>query len=443
MEDRSQQTRNVKIVVVGIGSASFGPKTLGDIISRPELAGSSLCLMDLNADAADSMGILARRLNQSWDAGLQTETTTDLAIALQDADFVICMLEASRDRLWQLDMRIPIKHGVKQILGENGGPGGLAHTLRTVPLVLDVARQMEIHCPSAWLLNYTNPLPRICRAIRKYSSIRAIGFCHGIGNTVDTIANILEIDADDVDVEAAGLNHFHWVLDVHRRSTGEDLYPLLRQRELEFEPQERRLWSDLFRRFGHLPFPSDDHIGEYLPFMHVEAFDSWEKYGHKAHWLLHGEVNDDRRQGMWREIEEMNSGTRAVDHLRSGSGERAVPALLGLRDDLSSHEIALNIPNKGYITNLPEDCIVEVPATVSTAGAEGASIGDLPAVIAAWCSNQVYVAELAVDAAVQGDRTIALQALLADPVINDIDVAEKILDEFLSVHTDWLPLFTQ
>jgi alpha-galactosidase len=177
--------------------------------------------------------------------------------------------------------------------------------------------------------------------------------------------------------------------------------------------------------------------------MHVEAFNSWEKYSHKAHWLLHGEVNDDRRQEMWREIGEMNSGTRTVDHLRSGSGERAVPALLGLRDDLNSHEIALNIPNQGYITNLPEDCIVEVPATVSTAGAEGASIGDLPAVIAAWCSNQVYVAELAVDAAVQGDRTIALQALLADPVINDIDVAENILDEFLSVHADWLPQFTQ
>ena len=416
--------------------------TLGDILSRPELSGSSLCLMDLNADAADSMGRLARRLNESWDAGLQIETTTDLAMALPDADFVICMLEASRDRLWQLDMQIPVKYGVKQVLGENGGPGGLAHTLRTAPLVLEVARQMEIHCPSAWLLNYSNPLPRNCRAVQKYSDIKVIGFCHGIGNTVDKIARILERDSADIDVKAAGLNHFHWVLDVRSSSTGEDLYPLLRQRELEFEPQTRRLWSDLFRRFGYIPFPSDDHIGEYLPFLHVEAFDSWNKYNHEPHRLLYGEVNDDRRQQLWREIEEMSDGSRSAEHLRAGSGERAVPVMIALKNNGNSHELALNLPNKGYINNLPQDCIVEVPASVSGFGAHGISVGDLPAPIAAWCSNQVYVAELAVDAAVQGDRTMALQALLADPVINDIDVAEKILDEFLSVHADWLPQFT-
>jgi alpha-galactosidase len=431
-----------KIAVVGIGSASFGPMTLGDILSRPELSGSSLCLMDINADAAESMGRLARRLNESWDAGLQIETTTDLAMALPDADFVICMLEASRDRLWQFDMQIPVKYGVKQVLGENGGPGGLAHTLRTAPLVLEVARQMEIHCPSAWLLNYTNPLPRNCRAVEKYSDIKVIGFCHGIGNTVDKIAKILELDADDIDVKAAGLNHFHWVLDVRSSSTGEDLYPLLRQRELEFEPRTRRLWSDLFRRFDYIPFPSDDHIGEYLPFFHVEAFDSWTKYNHEPHRLLYGEVNDDRRQQMWLEIEEMSGGIRSAEHLRAGSGERAVPVMIALKNNGNSHELALNLPNKGYINNLPQDCIVEVPASVSGFGAHGLSVGDLPAPIAAWCSNQVYVAELAVDAAVQGDRTMALQALLADPVINDIDVAEKILDEFLSVHADWLPKFT-
>ena len=435
--------KNVKIVVVGIGSASFGPKTLGDVFCRPELSGSTLCLVDLRAEAVETMGRLAGKLNEAWHTGLKIETTTDLAGALPGGDFVICMLEADRDRLWQLDMRIPVKHGVKQVLGENGGPGGLAHTLRTAPLVLEVAHQMETHCPEAWLLNYTNPLPRNCRAVRKYSDINVIGFCHGIGGTVDTIARILDVDADDVDVKAAGLNHFHWVLDVRLRSTGEDVYPLLRQRELDFEPQTRRLWSDLFRRFGQLPFPSDDHIGEYVPFMHVDAFDSWNKYGHDPHWLLHGEVDDERRQTMWREIEEMIDGGRAVDHLRAGSGERAIPVLLALRDNLNSHELALNIPNRGYIDNLPDDCIVEVPASVSGYGAVGLPLGELSAPVAAWCSNQVYVAELAVDAAIQGDRTIALQALLADPVINDIDVAEKILDEFLSVHAEWLPQFTR
>jgi alpha-galactosidase len=432
--------RNVKIVVVGIGSASFGPKTLGDIFTRPELAGSELWLVDINPDALEWMGRLAQKLNEQWSCGLSVHQTTDLSQALPDADFVICMLEASRDQLWQLDMQIPHKYGVMQVLGENGGPGGLSHTLRTAPLVLAVAQQMEQYCPQAWLLNYTNPVPRICRAISKYSNIKAIGFCHGIGGTIKTIGQILEVEPEALDVKAAGLNHFHWVLDVRLQESGEDLYEALRQREPEFEPEQRHLWRDLFRRLGYFPFPSDDHIGEYLPFMHVREFGSWEKYGHD-HALLHWDGEGDRRGDMWGRIRQLVGGEESIESLRQGSGERAINVLLAIRDNLNSYELALNIPNKGYITNLPDGCTVEVPASVSGFGVDGLTVGDLPASVAGLCNTQAYVAELAVDAAVKGERAIALQALLADPVVNDIDVAEKILDEYLSVHAAWLPQF--
>ena len=430
----------VKIVVVGIGSASFGPKTLGDILSRQELTGSTLHLVDINPEALDKMGNLGRRMNDRWGTGLRIETATNLEDALPGADYVICMLEANRDRLWQLDLQIPHKYGVMQVIGENGGPGGLSHTLRTVPLVLDVARKMEKHCPDAWLLNYTNPLPRICRAVKKYTPVKAIGFCHGIGATLRTIGRIIDVDPEDLDVKAAGLNHFHWVLDARIRSTGEDAYPRIRKREKDFEPDVRHLWQDLFRRLGYLPFTSDDHIAEYLPHMHVGAFDSWEKYGHD-HWLLHWNGEDVKREAMWTEINDMISGDQPIDRLKDGSGERAIPVLLAIRDNSNSYELTLNIPNDGYIKNLPDEVIVEVPAYVSGSGATGHSFGDLPPQIAAWCSNQVYVAELAVDAAVKGCRTTALQSLLSDPVINDIDTAEKILDEYLKVHADWLPQF--
>ena len=433
--------RNVKIVVVGIGSASFGPKTLGDIFARPELSGSELWLVDINPEALTPMGQLATRLNEEWACGLNIHCTTDLAEALPGADFVICMLEASRDQLWRLDMQIPHKYGVMQVLGENGGPGGLSHTLRTAPLVLAVAQQMEEHCPQAWLLNYTNPVPRICRAIKKYTAIKAIGFCHGIGGTINTLSKILAVDPEQLDVKAAGLNHFHWVLDLRSQENGEDLYDTLRQREPEFEPEKRYLWRDLFRRLGYFPFPSDDHIGEYLPFMHVREFGSWEKYGHD-HWLLHWDGEDDRRGDMWSRVRALIEGEESIEVLRTGSGERAINVLLAIRDNLNSYELALNIPNKGYITNLPDDCIVEVPATASSFGIDGFMMGDLPTPVAGLCNTQAYVAELAVDAAVKGERAIALQALLADPVINDMDVAEKIIDEYLSVHAAWLPQFT-
>tara|TARA_Y100000588_G_scaffold361630_1_gene422621 strand:- start:13075 stop:14382 length:1308 start_codon:yes stop_codon:yes gene_type:complete len=431
---------NVKIVVVGIGSASFGPRTLGDILARPELSGSELHLVDIRSEALDPMTAVAHRMNEEWSAGFRVHATTDLVEALPGADFVICMIEANRDRLWQLDMQIPHKYGVMQVLGENGGPGGLSHTLRTVPLVLDVARHVEAHAPDAWFLNYTNPLPRICRGVTKYTSVKTIGFCHGIGSTVRVIGELLDLDPDEFDVRAAGLNHFHWVMDVRSKDSGEDLYPSLRERAAAHDPGKQHLWSDLFRTFGWMPFPSDDHVGEYLPFMHVRAYESWQKYDHD-HWLLHWDGTDSRRDTMWEEISERIDGSRSIDDLRGGSGERAIPVLVALRDGLGTSELALNIPNDGYISNLPDDVIVEVPATVGAGGPEGHRFGDLPSQIAAWCSNQVHVAELAVDAAVTGDRAIALQSLLADPVINDIDTAEKILDEYLSVHSEWLPQF--
>jgi alpha-galactosidase len=352
------------------------------------------------------------------------------------------MVEVNRDWLWQMDLTIPHKYGVMQALGENGGPGGLSHTLRTVPLVLGIVQQMEALCPNAWLLNYTNPVPRVCRAIRRYSEIRAVGLCHGIGSTIDTVAAILGVEPGAVDVKAAGLNHFHWVLDVRFRETGEDAYALLRQREPSFRFGERRLWRDLFHRVGMMPFPSDDHIAEYLPFMHIASFGPWRKYSHD-HWLLHWDGSHDRRDAMAAWIRDLADGIASLEDLREGSGERGIPVLLALRDNLNSYELALNIPNTDTISSLPAGCIVEVPAVVSSFGVQGLPVGDLPAVIAGWCNTQVYVAELAVEAAVTGDRRVALQALLADPVVNDIDVAEKILDEYLTVQADYLPQFVR
>ena len=254
--------RSVKIVVVGAASASFGPKTLADVLACGELGGSELWLVDLDQAALDLMWRLAQHLNAEWDSGLRIERTTDLAAALPGADYVVSMVEVNRDRLWQLDLTIPHKYGVFQVLGEKGGPGGLSHTLRSAPLVLEIAKQMEQHCPRAWLLNYTNPVPRVCRAVARYTGIQAVGLCHGINSTVRRAAEILGVSPDEIDVKAAGLNHFHWVLDLRFKATGEDAYPLLRERERAYKPEERRLWRDLLRRYGYLAYPSDDHIAE-------------------------------------------------------------------------------------------------------------------------------------------------------------------------------------
>ncbi|HQK95517.1 MAG TPA: hypothetical protein PLD23_18615, partial [Armatimonadota bacterium] len=168
----------------------------------------------------------------------------------------------------------------------------------------------------------------------------------------------------------------------------------------------------------------------------------WAKYRHD-HWLLHWQGHSDRREASWARVRRLASGEDALDDLRQGTGERGVAVLRAIVASQNSQELALNIPNEGAIANLPAGCIVEVPAQVSGFGVRGLALGDLPPAVAALCSIQVQIAELAVEAAVEGSRQAALHALLIDPVINDIDVAGKILDDYLTVHADYLPQFAR
>jgi len=429
-----------RIVIAGAGSASFGPGTLADVLRHDDMAGSELVLVDVDAGALECLWQLACRMNREWGSGLAIERTTDLARALPGAEFVISMVEVNRDALWHLDMTIPHRYGVMQVLGENGGPGGLAHTLRTAPLVVGIARAMESHCPHAWLLNYSNPVPRICRAVTRYTDIRTVGLCHGVGSTLARVAEITGLAEADVDLKVGGLNHFHFVLDARSRRDGSDLYPTLRAWANDEGRKERHLWTDVFRTLGHMPFPSDDHIGEYLPYMHVAAFEPWAKY-HHDHWLLHWKGSSDRREEGWARLRRLAAGEDSIEGLRQGTGERGVAVLRAILASQNTHELALNIPNEGAIANLPAGCIVEVPAQVSGFGVRGLALGNLPPAVAALCSIQVQIAELAVQAAVDGDRQAALHALLIDPVVNDIDAAEHILSDYLAAHAPYLPQF--
>ena len=424
--------RPTKIVVIGAGSACFGPGCLRDAINCEGLSGSTLSLVDIDGDALEVMAKLARRMNEESGAGLTIEHTTDRREALPGAEFVITCIAIKRNELWRLDWQIPLNHGIKQVFGENGGPGGLSHTLRNVPAILDICRDMEKLCPNALLMNFCNPESRICLAVSKYTSIKAVGLCHGVFMGMDSIARIVGVEQLDVDVKAAGLNHFTWALSAHRASTGEDLYPALREKEPNCDPNWLPLTRALFRTYGLFPFCSDDHIGEYLGF-------AWEKV-HERGFDFDGA--DARRDKGWAHALKMASGEEPVaEYMRRGSGEASFDIVRGILADTNQLLPAVNIPNRGCITNLPADAVVEVPATVNSAGLQGLCLGDMPDGIAGLLNNQIAVQKLTVDAAVTGSRQLALQAMLADPVVTDMDVAERCLDELLSVHAEFLPQF--
>jgi alpha-galactosidase len=459
-----------KIVVIGAGSASFGLNTLAALMRSPRLRESHLALVDRNADALALVGRLAHRLNREWDARMTVTTHIHHAEALEGAGFVVLSIEVTpREQLWRMDYEIPLRYGVRQPYAENGGPGGFAHAARNIVPVMEIVRDMEQLCPDAWLINYTNPMVRICDAIARYSRIKVVGLCHQIyvgyavvglalaadlGFTVpegftDTRASLSTIPAREVvirqaverlDIQAAGLNHFTWMLSVRDRLTGEDLYPLFASRWAQMDPAFEPLTRRMYEIFGLFPVPGDEHLSEYLPWVSDPVTRPWEKYDLGLYeWDIWEQVRGVRHEEMAR----LADGRLSLDSLAEADSEGALEMIENIAGAGRHYHLAVNVPNRGAITNLPEGAIVEVPGMVTGAGVQGVCVGALPEPIAELCRREITVAQLCVDAAVNGDRRAALQCLLLDPVVTDIEVAQRILDDYLTTYREYLPQFWQ
>ncbi len=427
----------VKVTSIGIGSFIFGVELLRDFFQTEELRGCELALVDLDADRLRLMTGLADRLNAAsgWQAAITS--TPDRTQALPGSQFVVTSLEVNRDPLWILDHEICRRHDVPSVLSENGGPGGLSHALRTVPLVVDVARDVERLCPDALLFNYTNPEGRVCLAIRRYTAVRAVGLCHGVAGTVPFVAQALGKKASEIDLRAAGVNHFTWMTSLTDMATGEDLYPAFQECIGALPADQWPLCRLLFDHFGIFPTTGDNHVGEYI---------GWaaEVCGTKGYDF---EQAAELRRLALANIEGWVAGVKPVDSLLAQPSREARSGLscAGIMADVlagrSQRRPSLIVPNEGYIENLSRDAVVEVPGESADGIVRGIPVGELPGPVASMVQNEVEVQKLVVDAAMTGSRELALQALLIDPVVNSADKAEALLDDILSSHAPYLPQF--
>jgi alpha-galactosidase len=441
--------RPTKIVLIGAGSVSFGLGTLQNLMAHAEaLRGSQIVLVDIDTDSLDLMLRVAQGMKQEAGANLLFEGTTDARAALDGAEFVILAVAQDRNQTWWQDWEIPLKYGIKHVLGENGGPGGLGHTLRSVSLVLDVARQIEEVAPDALVLNFTNPMSRVCLAIKRATALQCVGLCHQIGASYRLSGQVLGLtekprDWDElleqlrwldrkIDIKAAGVNHFTFVYDMRDKETGEDLYPVFRERLAamppDFEPLSRRLMD----AFGLFPATGDGHAGEYVSF-------AWETSDMKGPPLDRYEQEGVEIKAGLRKAVAGESSFREL--LEPKTTDRAVQIIDAILHNKNLYELAVNIPSRGCIPGLPDWAIVEVPAVVSGSGVAGLHVPELPCGITALLAQQVAVQDLAVEAAIHGDRQAALQALLLDPVVSSYEAAVKILDDFLTTHASYLPRF--
>ena len=461
-------TLPTKITVIGAGSASFGENTLSAIVRSKKLRGSTLALVDRNADTLDIVNRLANRLNREWDAQFTITSHTNHQDALSGSKFVVNAIEVgARENLWQQDFEIPIKYGVRQPYAENGGPGGFAHAARNIGPIMQIARDMEQACPDAWFINFTNPMIRICDAVNRHSNIKAVGLCHQIyaGYTMVgvALAKDLGIEVPEgltglhaavdqhpfqhrvreqivplVDIRAAGLNHFSWILSIHDRRTGEDLYPLFRKRFFELDPKFEPLTRDVFSAFGLFPVPGDTHLCEYLPWLSDSQTRPWDKYNIRLYdWDLFAAV----REFELARMNDMANDEATIEGLLDTDSEGALEMIENQVCATTHYHLAANLPNTGQISNLPHGCTIETPIVVDSAGIHPVHVGALPDPIAELCRREIATAQLGVDAAVEGNREKALQCLLLDPVITDIETGRRILDDYLTSYKDYLPQF--
>lgn len=424
-----------KIVFIGAGSMSFGLSTFRDMffddevrgLTREELKGCTLTLVDSNPEALSRMAALAEKMNADAGNHLILESTTDRRAALDGAGFVINSVAIDRTRLWKQDFAVPKRLGIRHTLGENGGPGGLFFTLRTLPLIFDIIRDMEELCPGALFLNYSNPESRIILALAKYSKIKAVGLCHGIFMARGDICRIIDREWRDLELWAMGLNHFQVVTQVRERATGRDLYPLLKEKAKTYDPSFMPLTRRLMDAYGHWITCSDDHLGEYLPY-------GWEGGEEGYDFAADEEERAELKEG----IEAVQRGEPLPEDWVGAVGERTTDVIGGVLHNRHRYIESAVLYNNGAIPNLPADLAVEVPAMIDLAGVHPISQGPLPEPLARLLSLQAGPQQLSVEAAVRGSKELALQALLCDPVINSSDAAVKLLDELWEINRPYI-----
>jgi alpha-galactosidase len=445
-----------KITLIGAGGMSFGPTMVNDVIHTPALAGSRLMLHDVNEQRLLRAYRFAAKLNAGNGAPVILDHSTDPAEALDGADFCLSSAEFGRFRYWRQDYEVPRRHGSTQINGENGGPGAVFHSLRSIANTLSICADIERHCPDAFLVNLSNPMSRVTLAINEGTKVRNVGMCHEMPIGVHRYARLLRIPVEHIEAKASGINHFTFFTELRDRRTGEDLLPRVRalfeRKVFDFGPRVTALANRLadrpilamvpehfhiplvahmVRTYGVVPCSVDSHIGEYLPFAdgiggyhpnHAEQFERLDRTTER--WTTR--VADTR----------IPLPTHRIGH----SLEEVVPIVAAMATGVPASIQAVNVPNRGYLPNVADGAIVEVGATVDADGIHPETMPPVVEPIASHIATQVRLQDLIVRAALTGDRDLALQAVIEDPTSPPDEAAcRAMFDELVALQAPHLP----
>jgi len=430
-----------KIAMIGAGSIVFCKTLMMDIMATPALKDSEFRLMSRTMPKLRRVKRFADKVIKDNGLKASVSITTNRREAIKDADYVIVMLQIGGVDAFEKDYLIPFKHGVDQCIGDTMGPGGVFRTLRTVPVMLNIARDVQELAPKAHVLNYVNPMATICWALGTVPGLSFVGLCHGVQTTLDLISRYVGVKKQEIDYTCAGINHMAWFLSLAHK--GKDLYPLFRKRceKPEYYINEK-VRIETMRQFGYFMTESTGHLSEYLP---------WFRKNKKALDLYCDEPAFGGETGAYYKWCRLIADTIENEDLLADEPTMLKPRsveycsyILEALETGVPFKFQGNVRNDGYITNLPKGCCVEVPLFADKIGLHPTFVGDLPIQLAALNQTNVTVQGLAVQAAIEGDPELAVAACALDPLaaaVLTLKEARDMAAEMFKAEAKWLPQF--
>ena len=439
----------MKIAMVGGGSCLWSPKLICDMIHEKSLDESEIVLEDIDLRAADRIRCAAERLARDNRSRLRFTITDNEEKAFENADVVLITISTGGLETMRADVEIPEKYGIYQAVGDTVGPGGWSRTLRNVPVFAAWAEKIRRLCPNAFILNYSNPMAALTGVFHTVApELKAIGLCHGPVETIAYLGKIFGVAPERISAKVGGINHFFWIL--HFTVDGKDGYELLKQKLAgrplhaldRFADPENGIFSTghqvlsaVYENCGYLTYSEDNHTAEFLP----------------GFLLSRKTVRDFRifRKSMafrkkcyeeaWNRVEEIQTGKQKI---YPRSIEVAVEVMKAIRLG-TRHLDIVNLPNMGQISNLPRHAVVETYGAVTSAGFSPIAVGDLPETLAALTEPYCRIQLMTLDAALNGNKNLAFEALMLDPLCRKLPFGKirRMGEELMAANRRWLPQF--
>ncbi|MGL4608188.1 MAG: alpha-glucosidase/alpha-galactosidase [Trueperaceae bacterium] len=437
-----------KITFIGAGSTVFAKNLLGDILSFPELATSTITLFDINQERLETSKVVAEKVAATVGAKPKIEITTDRKKALKNADYAINMIQVGGyEPSTVIDFEIPKKYGLRQTIADTLGIGGIMRALRTVPVLLEMQRDMEKLCPDVVHLNYVNPMAMNIMALRRSSPIMSIGLCHSVQGTAEQLASDIKVPVEEIDYICAGINHVAFYLKFERN--GEDLYPKIaevaRRQNKDLPKRRMATWQlrdavryEMFRRLGYFVTESSEHFSEYSPWFikkgHPKLVKDFEipldEYPRRCIKNIKG------WEKLQKELEDPNATLEVRRSHEYGS------LIIHSMETGQPRVVYSNVPNHNLIDNLPNTAVVEVPCLVDKSGLQPTKVGALPPHLAALMQTNINVQTLTVEALLTGKREHIYHAAMLDPHTAaelTLDQIWNLVDDLLEAHGEYIP----